>query len=194
MNKINDTTYNVRHGIYDTEIGDIKNNLFQPQIKIKLWENKANFSMRLITLDAGSHDCSHGCVDWDGSNIRCSFINGDGSFDFVTVLKSKPASNSIHYSLLYKSLVFYKQDKLTKADIKGGAVRPDNIVNSYAVYHETKYDDAYKTGKAFHIYRQKATDSTGKWTWCNQDIKNDVLTKTIPRKFLDNACYPVSIK
>jgi len=75
------------------------------------------------------------------------------------------------------------------------AYRPPDVVGSYAVYHESKINGKYKTGKAFHIYRPKAFDSNGNTVWCNLKIDEakGLLKIVIPQDFLDKAVYPVVI-
>jgi len=73
------------------------------------------------------------------------------------------------------------------------AYRPENVVGSYAVYHAYKMNNEYKTGKAFHIYRPKVTDSAGNEVWCNLKISDGFLKIEIPQDFLDNAIYPIVI-
>ena len=39
------------HNEFETEIGDVKQTDFLPQIKVKRWDNECNFSVRLIDDD-----------------------------------------------------------------------------------------------------------------------------------------------
>jgi hypothetical protein len=70
--------------------------------------------------------------------------------------------------------------------------RPDNIINSYAVYWE-KQDNQYKTGKFCHIYRAELIDADGDRSWCDMNI--DPITKKMQiimdGIWLDSANYPV---
>jgi hypothetical protein len=103
-------------------------------------------------------------------------------------------------TLQTKGLDFFYQPDLTLEETKYGASRPENVVGSYAVYHQTMAGDHtalggknYQAGKAFHIYRPRLEDANGTWVWgeLNIDDKTGLLTVTIPQDFLDKAVYPV---
>jgi hypothetical protein len=71
--------------------------------------------------------------------------------------------------------------------------RPLDVDGSIAVYHKTKKNNNYKTGKALHILRPKAVDKNGKWTWCDIQVVEKKYIRVIPQDFLDIAAYPVVI-
>ncbi|KPJ86327.1 MAG: hypothetical protein AMS17_12835 [Spirochaetes bacterium DG_61] len=56
-----------------------------------------------------------------------------------------------------------------------------------------KRNNKYKTGKFCHIYRIRATDSYGIWTWCKQQVVGKEWIITIPINFWQNAVYPIVI-
>ena len=143
-----------------------------------------------------------------------------GGFEFELELPAKPASNTFDFTMQTKCLQFLYQDEITDDDAQRQVdfyqkaydaghtkvvvptlaeakrkMRPENVVGSYAVYHDSKKDNKYKTGKAFHIYRPEAVDSKGNKTWCDLKIDTDtgLLTITVPQKFLDEAVYPVIV-
>jgi hypothetical protein len=81
-------------------------------------------------------------------------------------------------------------------------MRPEDIVGSYAVYHEEKNGDYsrlggknYRTGKAFHIYRPKVYDASGNWIYADLNINDtqSILSVTVNKDWLDRAIYPVRI-
>jgi len=125
--------------------------------------------------------------------------NEDGGMEFELILKEKPTTNSFKWDIDLKGLECYYQPPLNEemasstctATDCGGSHRPENIVGSYACYHESKSNNEYKTGKAFHIYRPLITDDAGKEVWGELDITGNVLTVTVPQEFLDKAVYPV---
>jgi len=88
------------------------------------------------------------------------------AFEFEVILKKKPKTNKIVLDIETKGLKFYYQPELTQKEKDEGAFRPDNVIGSYAVYHESKSGNYeafpngknYMTGKAFHIYRPKIID------------------------------------
>jgi hypothetical protein len=86
------------------------------------------------------------------------------------------------------------------------AIRPEHVVNSYAVYHEEESGDYtalggknYRTGKAFHIYRPKVYDANGDWVWGDlkieegEDRDHRILSITVDQDYLDQAVYPVTV-
>ncbi len=195
-----------------TEIGDVKQSDFFPQIKIGRWgdseeTNEVNFSLRL------KHDEKDPTIEfdgektkWKGKDIECHFwdkpeASEDGDHEFEVILKKKPKTNILEFSIETKGLEFFYQPALTEAEIAEGANRPENVIDSYAVYYKdcpANYVNGklYRTGKAFHIYRIKATDANGVSVWGKQNINVEKKLHTIelPQDFLDKAVYPVSIK
>ncbi len=116
-------------------------------------------------------------------------------FEFEIILKNKPKSNVIPLTVRTKELAFHYQAELT-AEERLTSHRPVNVVKSYAAYHMSKSNNAYGTGKAFHIYRPWAVDATGRRIWCDFDPDWDGrgdLNITISQDFLDSAVYPVII-
>jgi len=80
------------------------------------------------------------------------------------------------------------------------AFRPESVVGSYAVYHNTKsnYDITgkdYRAGKVLHIYRPKVIDRNGEETWgvLSVDSERQLLTVTVDDAWLDHAVYPVIV-
>jgi hypothetical protein len=188
----------------EIEIGDVESVDFKPHIKLKRWGNEVNFSVLFISDEIGTHTEVGDKIEWnDGKGTKARFYEKDSDeFEFEIELASKPVSNVIELSIKAKKLDFFYQPELTKEEIDAGCERPEHIVGSYAVYHSTKQGDHsqiggnnYRAGKAFHIYRPKIIDSAGKEVWGTLDInvKNKLLTITIPQEFLDNAKYPLIV-
>ncbi|NOQ68475.1 hypothetical protein GQ568_03475, partial [Patescibacteria group bacterium] len=177
----------------------------KPQVKLKQWDNETNFSVRLI-----DDDPTKPTIETEGNKIKfikkdreCHFYDIEKGFEFEVILKKKPKTNKVQMSIESKGLKFYYQPELTQEEKDEGAFRPENVIGSYAVYHESKAGDYskmglknYRAGKAFHIYRPKITDAVGNWVWeeMNIDVETGIITITIPQEFLDNAVYPVSSK
>ena len=156
-------------------------------------------------------------VLFDGGVAKARIYKLDEeSIEFDVVLEKNIGVYEFVFPISTKNLAFYYQPPLYEEYgfsepfsnatffvnathvIENGIVtgyRPENVVGSYAVYHATKRDNEYKTGKAFHIYRPFAVDSVGKEVWCelNIDETKGLLTITISQTFLDSAVYPVSI-
>ncbi len=105
----------------------------------------------------------------------------------------KPATPVIRLNLDFPDgLQFFLQPELTQLEKEQGAERPENVIDSYAVYCK-KRNNKYKTGKFCHIYRIRATDSYGIWTWCKQQIAGKEWIITIPTDFWTNAVYPITL-
>lgn len=148
------------------------------------------FKLSAYPIDARSTAEFYGDTDDD---IQCE----DGGLRFELVLKAKPLVNSFTVPIKSKNLRFSYQPFLTEQDIAEGTMRPLNVEGSYAVYHATKKNNQYMTGKAFHIYRPIAEDALGVKVWCSLHIDEYIdpknLTITVPQQFLDEATYPVTI-
>jgi len=126
----------------------------------------------------------------DGKD-RTFTINDGGGVEVDLVLKEKSASNVFTFPIQTKGLKFYYQPELTQQEIDKGAFRPENVVGSYAVYHESKQGNYealggknYRAGKAFHIYRPKVRDTDGNEIWgeLNIDERQGILTITVNQK------------
>lgn len=195
------------------EIGDTKQpSAFYPQAKVMRWNNDVNLSFRLVdsapALPATVVQDGN-VVKWQKRSIEAHFYDrGDspdhpeGAFELEVLLKERPASNVVGFTLQTKGLDFFYQPILTQAEIDDGCSRPENVVGSYAVYHSTQKGDYsklggnnYRAGKVCHIYRPQVSDANGASTWADLNIDAVALTATIiiPQAFLDTAVYPVLV-
>ena len=174
-------------------INDSVSEKVRPDVKLERWGGEAH--LRMWSDDTGDDYAQ--IVDdkivWETSDKTYNFYTIDGKFEYEIILKEKPASNVIELNIETEGLVFYYQGELTQEEIDDGSFRPENIIGSYAVYHESKRNFEYKTGKAFHIYRPKIIDDDGNEVWAELHIENELLTITIPQDFLDKAVYPVIV-
>lgn len=112
----------------ENEIGDIKQPLdFYPQVKIKRWDNEVNFSLRLVNDEKSpSIETTENVIQWKGDKIEAHFydkpeISEDGAYEFEIILKEKPKSNIIQFSIQTKGLKFYYQPELTQQEKDEGA-------------------------------------------------------------------------
>ena len=135
-----------------------------------------------------------------------------GCFEYELILNSIPDNNVFTFEILSEGLEYYYQPalnaegenncnathcweeykELEKERIITGH-RPENVVGSYAVYHESKRDNKYRAGKVFHIYRPKIIDYNGDWIWAEMNITNNKMIITIDNRWLERAAYPVII-
>jgi len=189
----------------DIIVGDDKQDDFIPQIKMERWDNEVNFSIRLITDKKNTATLTNKKIEWNGDNIGLEWFNVDankeypeGAYKFEYIINSKPLSNHVEFSITSKGLNFYKQLPLTQVQIDNGWKRPENVINSYAIYcadKKTNFENGkiYRSGKFGHIFRPRIIDSDGNWTWGDLDIdvQNKTYIVTIPQTFLDTAVYPI---
>jgi hypothetical protein len=206
-----------------TEIGDSKQPDFYPQIKIQRWDNEVNFSARLVHDELTPTITTEGNkIKWQGDKIESHFYDltkGEGGYEFEVILKEKPKTNVLEFTLVDKDVKYFYQPPLTEEyqngyseqfkkeivvsetqvkDLDGNVLveRPENVVSSYAVYASEQKTNwvggkIYRTGQMGMIYRPKIIDSVGTEVWGDLHIENGILSVTIPQDFLDNAVYPV---
>lgn len=125
----------------------------------------------------------------------------DGGFKVDILLREKPDANVFTYEIEgWENYDFFYQPALTAEEIKKGAIRPENIVGSYAVYHKTLVNhrvggENYATGKVMHIPRPQvwSLSSPERKTWADLEIENGELRVIVPQVFLDKADYPVRV-
>jgi len=192
----------------EIEIGDEKDiSKFQPQVKIMRWDNEVNLSVRFQDdeIDTPTIDTSTDKIklltqkkEIHLYEMAPSEKQEAGGYEFEIILKEKPKTNVMSFSMETKGLDFWYQSELTQKGKDKGHIRPDNIVGSYAVYHKNcpiNYVNGklYRTGKFCHIFRPRVEDAEGNWVWgeLNIDEQKKELTVTISQEFLDNAVYPI---
>lgn len=114
----------------------------------------------------------------------------EDTHEIEIILKEKPVSNILSFSVQSKDVEFFYQPELTPEEKKQGSIRLPHIVGSYALY-SSKRNNQYQAGKVGHIYRPRIEDATGKKVWGDLHIENGAMTVTIPQEFIDNAVYPI---
>lgn len=174
-------------------------------VNLKQWNGESN-----ITITPQFHET-------DSNATKSIFVNGkvqsqrgsmvafvkkgdkDGTFDIDFSLLEEPISNVFTYKIEgFENLDFLYQPEPSLEEIKRGIDRPENIIGSYAVFHKEKKGNFiggtnYGSGKLFHIYRPKVTDSIGNEIWAELSYEKGVLSVTVPQDFLENASYPVIV-
>lgn len=201
----------------DTYILDVQSDIDQgdrleiakdrPEATIKKWDDELAVTVKPQFQNSNEVSNAHRPL----FSKRMEFSNGketafiepknddNTEFDIDFTLSEKPKSNIFTYRIEgAEELDFFYQPALTQEEINARAQRPENVVGSYAVYHKTKANHIegqtnYQTGKAFHIYRPKATDANGAETWAVLSYESGVLSVTVPQDFLDGAAYPVTV-
>jgi hypothetical protein len=194
--------YRITYDEYsDVEIKDQD----MPEVKLRRWGDETYIKVSYPDFVPTDPKQGESKLKWGNENKEVHLyqkkVGEANAFEFEIVLKEKPATNKIVFNIETKGLVFYYQSELTQEEKDEGNIRPENVVGSYAAYHETQgkllktkaEGEKYKTGKAFHIYRPWIEDAEGHWVWGELHIDKNILTVTIPQDFIDNAVYPVRV-
>lgn len=193
----------------EVEIGDSKDSSkIYPQAKIMRWDNEVNFSLRYKDGEGEKSESVESKDDtfiWSKGQKEVHIyekpeIAEDGGLEIEVVLKEKPISNVVEFSIQTKGLDFFYQPELTKEEVEQGSDRPEDVVGSYAVYYKNSPANVvggkeYKVGKLCHIYRPEVIDAKGNKVWGELNVNTDkgLLTVTIDEKWLEKAVYPVIV-
>ncbi len=190
------------------------NNLTTPKLTLSRWNDETNIDIGFLEGNISNITTSGNRtnISFDNRTIIITTKNIDdrlegGGIEFDLILQEKPPSNKFEFEMNSENLEFFYQPPLfEEAGLKTpteecsatrcrGRFRPKDVVGSYAVYHKSKKDNEYKTGKAFHIYRPKIFDNEGEWIWgeLKIDEKKNKLTITADNDWLQDAEYPVII-
>ena len=175
---------------------------FVPNIELKRW-SEVSFKIKPKGLESAKDKD----LKFEGDKVKFDtpkisyemydFTEGEGGYKYIWYLNEAPTTNKIEFDIETSGLDFFYQPELTPEEIAQGAFRPENVVGSYAVYHQTKggmNDSAgkdYKTGQAFMIYRPHIIDANGAETWGILNIKDGIYSVEIPQDFLDKAVFPI---
>ena len=194
--------------LIEKEIGDSKvPELFLPQQKVTRWDNEVNVSVRLVQNETSPVVTKEGdIIKWSGDKIEAKFYDvvsealPEGASEFEIVLKEKPKTNIVQFTIQDKGVEYSYQTPIPEEEIlklnEQGIFTNRESFGSYAVYaSENKVNyvggKEYKCGKVGHIYRPRIEDSAGNKVFGDLHIENGILSVTIPQDFLDNAVYPV---
>ena len=149
----------------EVEIGDSKDNTkMYPQAKIMRWDNEVNLSVRYKDSDTSQPivGTKGDVIEWVKGDKEVHIyekpeIDEDGGLEIEVVLKEKPISNIIEFSIETKGLEFFYQPELEDSEVEELAqregitlleakrkCRPENVVGSYAVYHKIIYTGFFK--------------------------------------------------
>lgn len=212
LEQINDTTFRVPLGDDWVEIGNLDATNFEPHIMLSRWNRERKVKVMPhgvmgeveIEVEAdkikSKYKLEIGGVEQEIETefyVRPpteQFEGGIAELDII--LPTKPNDNRIILDIEAEGVNFFHQPPLTPEEIAEGTERPDNIVNSYALYDKVKRDHAigginYMCGKLFHIPRPRPVDALGNWCWADLLIENGKQIITIPWDFLNNAVYPI---
>lgn len=195
--------------IYDADddiqtiIGDPDEPDFTPEFSIDKWGEECKLKIRIpsppfdrypikdenekISLEYGNRRYRWYIIESPDKDETCEALEWEIEID------EPPSSNEFIFPIETENLRFEFQPPLTQAEIDHGCIRPEDVVGSYVLYHETKTHNKYKTGQIGIIYKPKIVDSNGDWIWCALEIDTNLgqLKIIIPQSFLDTAIYPL---
>ena len=97
-----------KKSLAETEIGDAKQDNFYPQVKIKRWDNESNASFRLAAdTNNATVKYEDDKIKWQNGKVEAHFYNipeledcEDGGYEFEVILKEKPVSNIIDFTII----------------------------------------------------------------------------------------------
>ncbi len=171
----------------------------EPKVTLERFDGEVSMDVKYLGIKAkGERKFLTNKIEWSDAKQTMELVPTEEGYEINVVLKEKPISNVFEFGIDTDNLDFFYQPELTKQEIKEGAFRPENVIGSYAVYYRNHKDHIegqtnYATGKAFHIYRPQIIDAKGKTTWGELSYEDDILSVTVPQKFLDTAAYPVTV-
>lgn len=166
----------------EVEIGDAKQPDFKPQFKLKKWDNSVNFSIRAEEDPTATTAVEDGKIKYKSKKHEVHMYELDAdNFEFEWVFDKKPDSNVLTATIQTKGLVFYPQPALTQEEIDAGWYRPEDIIDSIAVHHDSKRNNVmYETDDSQYtqaeidelIAQCYAKYEKGKFYELDQDIKS----------------------
>lgn len=188
----------------EVEIGDAKQPEFLPRVKIKRWDNEVNASMGwLHSENQLSIEQTEDLIAFRGSKTEAYFYelpdsekSPEGAIESEIVLLEKPVTDKVIFSLNDKDVKYHHQPALTREEIERGCIRPEHVVDSYAIYaasEKINYQGGklYQACKVGHLYRPRIEDAAKNWVWGGHEIKDGKRIVTIPEQFLRDAVYPI---
>lgn len=171
---------------------------FEPVINAGKWGDECwlKISHKDTIITSQKEIISDGKIELITGDLKHTYyIDNDGKLEHELLYASDPGLSYIEFDLDFSSeLSFYYQGELTQDEIAEGCIRPDHIINSYALYYN-KFHNQYKTGKFGHIDRSWIRDAKGNFSWLNQEI--DPVSKkwrVFPdQDWIKKATFPITI-
>lgn len=181
---------------------DLKSKQQSPELTMFRWDNETYMTLSFPYIQSPSLLTAN-TLTWSNAVLDVNLYPEPptpryelGALELEIILKQSVAFTSFSLPFASSGLVFYYQDFLTEDYMaKEGVSRPLDVMGSYAVYHESKSNNEYKTGKAFHLYRPLFIDSLGFSEYGNIsiDTATKLLTFYLPVEWLKTARFPVLI-
>jgi len=161
----------------------VKTKVHATGINISKWNDEVEMFIELPQV-VNYEDLGDGKIRiYHGQTEGIFYMKDDNTFEWEIVTNRAPNFDCITFPMQSKNLNFYYQPPMnergytnfticnsTYCNPNGNIYEMDsNIVGSYAVYHNSKRDNEYKTGKAFHIDRPFVNHSQGS-NWLSLNI------------------------
>ena len=177
-----------------TRVGGKEAGKFYPEIGIDKWNAASVIDMRLEESLAGSSHVIDGTVDkFIKTDLECHLYAYLDGYEFAVLFKKRPPKDYLQFSISTKLCTLWYQPELTPSEKNSGIIRPDDIINSIAIYSPFKHNE-YQTGKVAHIKRGKAIDFNGVEEWCDWTVESSSEVRLwIPPAYLNAATYPILI-
>ena len=139
------------------EIGDKTKDKFSEELNIRKWDNEVSLKIKHKNKEKKSLELDGNKIKLKGDKTETHFYEVENGYEYEIILLEKPLSNVIEFDIETAGLNFYYQPALTIKDnpeadyctdttcfkeidgqIATTTHRPENVVNSYAVYHKSK--------------------------------------------------------
>lgn len=211
-----------KDGYYEYEIdgdkvivGDDKTETIDSTVRFERWGKEAFLGIELEQTNPTLSTTDSKVISLSDENKELKIYPVDGGIEYEIILSQAPATSTIVGMFIEsENLQFFYQPALDEEldigvdgvasvnathalDNEGNVIleRSADVVGSYAVYHVSKYNNEYKTGKAFHIYRPKLIDAKGNWIWGTLTIDTDlgIMYIQADSAWLEKAVYPVVV-
>ena len=139
------------------EVGNKNSDSFEPSLTLRKWNDEVNFKVKYKHGEKEKDqkvDIENKKIKWKGKKTEVHYYDikkGEllhdkvleaDSFEVEVLLLEKPDTNIVSFDIETQGLSFYYQPELTQEEIDDGANRPENVIGSYAIYHESKTNNA----------------------------------------------------
>jgi len=178
------------------EIGDSSDSNFKPHLYLPRWDKESGIALEFPLAGTLSPELKGNVIEVTKGDFKLRWYSVQdelGGYEFEIILGKKPPVNYIDLDFQTKNVKAYYQPALTPQDVAQGVDRPENIVDSLALYHPTKRNGIYRAGKIGHLYRPLATDALGRKQWGVLSIVSGKLRVWFDPIWLASASYPVTI-
>ena len=183
----------------------------EPTIRFTKWSEEESLTLSYPT-PTGMTDKT--LIDGEGLKLYGGaedfYFNqyDDNTFKFGLILNEIPKNTQTwSFKLVgWENFDFFFQPPLKNVNEDGSTweggiqkkplyYRPVEVNGSYAVYHKTKVNNQYKTGKFSHIFRPRLVDADNVFLgWVDLSINNGVYSlsiSNIPQSIINSAKLPL---